>query len=392
MARKRATNGSGTIRQRNDGRWEAIYTVGRDNGSGKLIRKSVYGATSEEAAKKLRAATAAIDNGTYVEPEKMQLKQWLSIWLTEYTGSIKPGTLITYESNVRLHINPALGAVKLSDLKPHNLQTFVNRLYRGVPGSHALSAKMVKNIHGTLHNALETAVKIGYLRLNPSSNIELPRVERKEIRPLGGQQIDSFLKAINGNPFEPLFFTALYTGMRLSELLGLQWACVDFNNETIKIDKQLLVKRGAETQRTFGAPKNDKVRVIKVASSVMTVLKRVKVQQTENRLKVGEIWVNELGLVFTNEIGVNLPHATVEHRFKRIVTSIGLSECRFHDLRHTYATEGIRLGIPVKTISEALGHYSTAFTMDVYGHTTEQMQIDAAAIFEQTILERKRYG
>jgi len=94
----------------------------------------------------------------------------------------------------------------------------------------------------------------------------------------------------------------------------------------------------------------------------------------------------------SNEIGVNLPHATVEHRFKSIVTSIGLPECRFYDLRHTYAMEGIRLGIPIKTISEALGHYSTAFTMDVYGHTTEQMQIDAAAIFEQTILERKRYG
>lgn len=388
MPRKRAPNGNGTIRQRKDGRWEAIYSVGNDPGTGRLIRKSVYGATSEEVALKLRAATAAIDEQTYIEPEKMPLRQWLAVWLEEYTGAVKSGTVITYESNVRLHITPALGAVKLSELRTHDIQTFVNRLHRGGKEGKVLSAKMCKNIHGTLHKALDVAVKIGYLRINPSDNIELPRIEREEIQPLVGEQIDAFMEAIKGTPCEALFFTALYSGMRLSELLGLQWKCVSFAAGTIKVDKQLLVKRGKDTERKFGPPKNSKPRTIKVAAAVVDTLKAVKKQQAEDKLKAGGAWTNSLGLVFTDELGQCVPHATVEHRYKRIVTSIDLPERRFHDLRHTYATESIRLGIPIKTISEALGHYSTSFTMDTYGHVTEAMQDDAAARMQAEIDRR----
>ena len=385
MPRGRATNGSGTIRQRKDGRWEAIYTIGRNPGTGKLVRKSVYGSTADEVARKLRAATAAIDENTYVEPEKMPLGKWLAIWLEEYTGGVKPGTVKTYESNVRLHIVPALGAVCLSNLRHHLVQTFINQLSR----TSGLTPKMVKNIHGTLHKALDTAVKVGYLRSNPSDKPELPRIDRQEIRPLEGEQIDAFLAAIKKNPSEPIFYVAIYTGMRLSEILGLQWKCVDFKKSTIRIDKQLLVKRGKDTERTFGSPKNGKTRMIKPAPAVMDKLKTVRRAQNEARLKAGPLWCNELELVFTDEIGNSIPHATVEHRFKRTVTAIGLPDRRFHDLRHTFATEGIRLGIPIKTISESLGHYSAAFTMDVYGHVTEEMQDDAAARIQAAIERRK---
>lgn len=384
MPRKRAPNGNGTVRQRKDGRWEAIYSVGRDPGTGKLIRKSVYGGTSEEAARKLRAATAAIDENTYAEPEKMPLRQWLGVWLKEYTGSVKPGTVKTYESNVRLHITPALGAISLSDLRPHVVQTFINKLAR----TSSLAPKMVKNIHGTLHKALDTAVRVGYIRTNPADRPDLPRIERQEVQPLEGQQIDAFLAAVKGNQSEPLFFVAIYTGMRLSELLGLQWSCVDFKKGAIKIDKQLLIKRGKDTTRAFGTPKNGKARTIKPAPAVMDRLNAVRLAQSEARLKAGEMWRNGMNLVFTDAIGDAIPHATVEHRFKRIVTGIGLPDRRFHDLRHTYATEGIRLGIPIKTISESLGHYSAAFTMDVYGHVTEEMQDNAAALVQAAILGR----
>ena len=96
MARGRNANGSGTIRKRADGRWEAIYSLGNDPGTGKLIRKSVYGKTAEEVALKLRAATAAIDNDTYMEPERMTLREWMQIWLSEYIGDVKGGTSTTY--------------------------------------------------------------------------------------------------------------------------------------------------------------------------------------------------------------------------------------------------------------------------------------------------------
>ena len=384
----RNAQGGGSIRQRPDGRWEARYTVGRDPGTGKQVQRSVYGDSQEEVAKKLRAATAAIDTQTYIEPEKMPLRQWLNVWLDEYTHSVKAGTRITYKSNVDLHIVPALGAIKLCELRPHDLQTFINRLRGGRTKDKTLSPKMVKNIHGTVHKALDVAVKIGYLRTNPANNMELPRIEREEIQPLAGDQIDAFLSEIEGAPNQALFFVAMFTGMRLSELLGLQWKCVDMSTATIKVSKQLLLKRGKDTQRELAPLKNDKPRTIKVAPAVIDVLKGVKKKQAEDKLRAGPIWDNPLSLVFTDELGRCIPHATIEHRYKRIVTAIGLPERRFHDLRHTYATESIRLGVPIKTVSEALGHYSTAFTMDIYAHVTEAMRDDAANRMQAAIEER----
>lgn len=333
MARGRAANGSGNIRRRKDGTYEARFTIGRDPGTGKLDRRSVYGKTVDEVRKKLTAATAAVDDKTYIEPEKRPLKWWLETWMAEYTGGVKPGTLKTYGSNIRLYILPRMGALRLCEIQPHDCQSFINRLHREVNG---LSPKTVKNIHGVLHMALKTAVKVGYIRSNSAAGVALPRIEKEEIKPLSGQEIDDFLAVIKGNPSESLLFIALFTGMRLSELLGLQWKCVDFKQGTIKINKQLLLKRGKDTQRTLGPPKNDKPRTIKPPQAVLDTLKAVRKQQTAWRLAAGPAWRNVLDLVFTNEIGDSIPHATAEHRYKRVVTAIGLPDRRFHDLRHPY--------------------------------------------------------
>lgn len=339
-------------------------------------------------AKKLREVTASLDAGTYTEPKRMPLGQWLDIWLDEYTSSIKPGTLKTYTENVRLHIKPALGAIRLCELQPHDCQTFINRLGRPRKGKRPLSPKTIKNIHGTLCKALSEAVRIKYMAANPANGTILPKVVREEIHPLEGEQIAQFLQAITGSPSEALFYVALHTGMRISELLGLRWSRVNFQKSTIKVDTQMLVKRGKDTERSLGWPKNDKTRTFKAPQSVMQMLKRVQLEQKENRLKSGGLWKNTLDLVFTNEQGAGIPHSTVEHRYKKIVLGIGLDR-RFHDLRHTFATESIRCGVDLKTLSEMLGHYSVAFTMDVYGHVTTAMQDDAAARLELAILERK---
>lgn len=365
------------------------YCAGRDPGTGKLIRKSIYGKTSEEVAKKLREVTAALDAGTYTEPKRMFLGQWLDIWLKEYTGGIKPGTLKTYSDNVRLYIKPALGAVRLCDLQPHDCQTFINRLPKAGMRGKPLSPKTIKNIHGTLCKALSEAERVKYIAANPANGAILPKVTREDIHPLEGDQINAFVQAIKGTPSEAIFFLAINTGMRLSEILGLRWSRVDLKKGTIKVDVQLLVKRGADTERRLGPTKNGKPRTFKVAQSVVDLLKVVQRRQKENRLRAGSMWSNPLDLVFTDEAGSCIPHATIEHRYKRIVTALGLPERRFHDLRHTFATESIRYGVDLKTLSEMLGHYSVAFTMDTYGHVTNAMQDDAAQRLELAILDRK---
>lgn len=385
MSRRRAANGCGMQpRQRKDGLWEVRFCAGTDPGTGKPIRKSIYGKSSDEVARALRTFTASVDAGTYLEPQRMPLGDWLDVWLAEYCGAIKAGTLKAYADNVKNHIKPALGAVRLCELQPHEVQRFVNGLQR-----KALSSKSVKNVHGVLCKALSEAVRIKYIASNPASGCILPKVIREEIHPFEAEEISAFMDAIQGNPSEALFFVALNTGMRLSEILGLRWSRVDFKKGNVRVDAQMMVKRGKGSARELGLPKNSKPRSFKPAPAVMDCLRAVELQQKEWRLKAGTAWNNALGLVFTNEVGQEIPHATVEHRFARVLESAGIEAHRFHDLRHTFTVESLRAGVDVKTVSEMLGHSSVSFTLDIYGHVTKAMQDEAANRLQAVIMSRK---
>lgn len=384
MARKRNTRGAqgaGTIRQRKDGRWEARYTVGRDPGTGKQVQRSIYASTQQEARKKLAQITAAIDSGIYQEPCKMTVGQWLDIWTADYLGGVKSSTAFLYTEQIRVHIKPAIGAVKLEALNPHMIQGFYNHLSSKREEKKALSPKSVKNVHGILHKALQQAVDIGYLRYNPADSCTLPRLEKKEIYPMNEEQISAFLKAIKGHRHEILYEVALFTGMREGEILGLMWDCVDFEKGILTIKRQLRreMKKGGKYYVT--TPKNGKPRTLMPAPWVMQLLRAQKVRQTEQRLQIGELWENS-GMVFTNMTGGYLSYRTVYDCFKRIVATIGAPELRFHDLRHTFAVTSLRAGDDIKTVQGNLGHHTAAFTLDVYGHVTEEMKKDSAQRME----------
>ena len=383
---KRA-NGTGTVRKvtrmiggKKYEYWEARYTDGVDLGTGKQRRRSISGKTQKEVMQKLKAATAAIDNGTYIQPNKQTLGQWLDIWEKTYLGGVKPRTREIYADNIRLHIKPALGAVRLEALNTHEIQQVYNAL--GEPSktrSKGLSPKTIKDIHGVLHKALRQAVEIGYLRFNPADACKLPRVEHKELAPLDDAQITAFLQEIHGARFETLLTVTLFTGMREGEVLGLTWDSVDFKSGTVTINKQaLLHERDTGGGFRLGSTKNGKSRTIAPASAVMALLKQHKTAQAQQRLKVGKMWGN-ISLVFTDEIGRPLTKATVYRAFKQAAAAIGRPDARFHDLRHSYAVAAIRSGDDIKTVQGNLGHATAAFTLDVYGHVTEQMKQASAA-------------
>lgn len=381
MARKPTRNaqGGGSIRKRKDGLWEARYTVGRNPGTGRQVQKSVYGKTQAEVRKKLQQATAAIDEGVYMEPSKVTVSGWLDIWLSEYLGGVKPRTVITYRKAAENYIRPSLGAVKLSALTTPEIQALYNRLQRGESG---LSPKTIKNLHGVLHKALEQAVEIGYIKFNPANACKLPRVEKAEIKPLDDKEIAAFIGAIQGHPFEAVYLVTLFTGMRESEVLGLTWDNVDFEGGTILISRQL---QRIDGEYRFTTPKNGKSRRITPAPYVMDVLRDQRRRQAEWQIKAGSVWQNVDGLVFTNEIGRNLSAQTVYLHFKKLAASIGCPDTRFHDLRHSYAVAALQAGDDVKTVQENLGHHTAAFTLDIYGHVTERMKRESAERMEQFI-------
>jgi len=377
---KRNAQGGGSIRQRKDGKWEARYTAGRNPGTGKQIQKSIYGDTQKEVLKKLQQIQTDIENGSYVEPSKMTVSAWMDLWVSEYLGNVKQSTQASYSGHVKTHIKPELGFIPLQKLRPHHVQTLYNDLQRG-----GKSPKTVRNIHGTLHKGLEQAVKLGYIKQNPSTLCTLPRVSKKDMQVLSDDTVVEFLRAISGHRYETIYYVDLFTGMRQGEILGLAWDCVDFDSGTILICKQLVQEKKCQGKYFLDTPKHDKIRTIKPAPVVMEKLKLRKSQQSADQLRAGAAWSNEWNLIFTNELGRYVSHRAIRSPYKRIVAKMGLPDLRFHDLRHSYSVMSLMNGDDIKTLQSNLGHHTAAFTLDTYAHVTDKMKADSADRMEKYI-------
>ena len=416
---KRGASNGGSIRHQTVERnghtyewWEARVTTGYDPGTGKQIQRSFSGKTQREVRQKMQAAQVALNNHEYLEPAKMTVGEWLTIWEQEYLIGVKPLTKLSYTQHIRNHILPALGSRKLQDLSGPDIQRFYNHLLReggkirchdkdgnilkkdGKPVYEPapLSAKTVKNIHGVLHKALEKAVKLGYIRTNPADSCELGRVEKKEIRPLDDRDISRFMEAVQNHPFRALFLTTLFTGLRRGEVCGLRWDCVDLDNRTITIKNQLQNIPGQPGAYRLVSTKNGKGRTLKVSHFVVDLLCQQKAEQEKMKRLVGELWHDE-GYVFCNAVGEHLSPSTVYHNFKRVASDIGMPAARLHDLRHSYAVVSLQAGDDIKTVQSNLGHHTAAFTLDVYGHVIEQMKqasADRMDAYIRTVSEAKR--
>lgn len=382
---KKGARGGGNIRKKTVTRggkeysyWEARITTGRDPGTGKQIQRSFTGKTQKEVREKLQAAAVAVNDGTYTDSSRLTVAQWMDLWTRDYLVSVKPNTARAYRCHTKNHIRPGLGAVRLTELHPHTVQNFINSL----DGLAPASARMVYRV---LHAAMEKAVELDYIPRNPAAKCVLPKMERREIHPLTDEQSAALIRAAAGTRIEHLVTLALFTGFRLSELLGLTWAAVDFDRGTITIDKQLSASfsRGP----MFTTPKSGKPRTVTPAASAFQVLRKQKAKQAEQQLKAGPLWSNPHGLVFPAEDGGPLFQQSVERDFSAIRATAGLDGIRFHDLRHTFAVNSIRAGDDVKTIQENLGHATAAFTLDVYGHVTEAMKRNSSARMESFIKE-----
>lgn len=416
---RRGAPGGGSLRKKTvvrNGRpytyWEGRVTTGFDPGTGRQKQQSFSGKTQKEVREKMQAALVALNNHEYQEPSKLTVGEWLEIWEREYLNGVKPFTRINYSQHIKNHIRPALGNRKLQQLSGPDIQRFYNQLLREggkirchdkdghilkkdgkqVYESVPLSAKTVKNIHGVLHKALEKAVKLGYIRMNPADSCELSRVEKKEIHPLDSEDIARFMEAVQNHPFRALFLTTLFTGIRRGEVCGLRWDCVDLEHGTITINKQLQNIPGQPGAYRLVSTKNGKVRTLKASRFVVDLLRQQNEEQEKMKRLVGELWHDE-GYVFCDAMGRHLSPSTVYHNFKRIANDIGVPDARLHDLRHSYAVASLQAGDDIKTVQSNLGHHTASFTLDVYGHVTAQMQqasADRMDAFIRTVSEAKR--
>lgn len=376
--KKRRAAGEGSISQRKDGKFVGSIIVGMDE-KGKPKRKYVYGKTEKEVAKKLKAITVQVETGTYIEPSKLTVKDWLERWLRDYKkGNIDQNTYESYEIHIKAHIIPEIGHYKLTQLRDFHLQAlYREKLESGrKDGKGGLSTRTVRYIHTIINGAMKQAKKSKLIIDNPAETAEPPRAEKKDPRFLENDQVAAFLKEAQRCRYYPAFLLSLNTGMRKGELLALTWDDINMETGEITINKTL------ERTKEYGLriknhTKNKKSRTVGVAPVVIETLKFWKAKVNAERLALGESYANN-NLVFPNEIGEPTCPRAFARQFERALKRAGLEgAASVHSLRHTFATLSLQEGADVKSIQEALGHHSSAFTLDVYASVTKKMRKEA---------------
>ena len=303
--------------------------------------------------------------------------------MKEYSGDKKYFTIDQYNSFGKSHILPELGAVKLSALSPVHIQKFYNKLGSEVSDKTGkpLSAKSIRNIHGILSKCLNVAVNQGLIKSNPCELVTVPKVVKAQIEPLTEEEQKAFLKAIQSHRYNVLFTTMHFTGMRISEAIGLTWDCVDTQKGTLKVYRQLQKRLKKDGGYTFAPLKNSKTRIVQLSPYIIDLLQKHKIKQQQQRLAAGELWQGfdnleeqETAFVFCDDLGQHLKQDTVRTDFKELCP-----DSRVHDLRHTFAVNSLQAGDDFKAVSESLGHATAAFTLDVYGHVSDEMRKQHAA-------------
>lgn len=368
----RRGHGEGTIYKRPDERWCAQLSL--EGGK----RKTFYGKTRAEVARKLAEAMRDRDKGLPIVAERTTVAAYLADWLTVIVPTIGPTSLMRYEQNVRNHIVPKIGHVTLARLSPHQVQALYSaKLAAG------LSPSTVRDIHKVLRRALGDGLRRGVIVRNVCELVDVPRRAHREMQvwtPEQGRAFLAFLHA-QGHRLEAFYRLALATGMRQGELMALTWRDVDLERGIVQV--RATVKKVhshifiAETK----TPRSR--RRIALNPSTIAALHAHKARQAEERLMAGADW-QDRDLVFATPTGGILNINAFTHKqFAPLARKAGVPVIRFHDLRHTAATLQLLEGTHIKVVSEMLGHASVAITMDLYSHVTPDMQRDAAAAAER---------
>ena len=359
--------GEGSIFQRTDGRWCAYVTtaLGGD-------RRYLYGRTRVEVQRKLAEARRAHDDGLPVGPARKTVADFLADWIEGQRNRLRPGTWKRYEEYVRLHLQPALGRLKLAELGPQHLaRLYAERLDSG------LSPATVHHIHAVLHTALRQAVRWNLVARNVADLVDAPRTEQREMSIFDSGQVRAMLDGAADGPLEAVLTLAVTTGMRRGELMALRWSAVELDSGRLSVTGT--IRRQPDGQLLISPPKTHRSRrLVEMSTMAITALRRHKAQQAATRLLLGPEW-NERGFVFPSASGLPQDGSyLLDGQFRPLLQRLGLPIIRFHDLRHTAATLLLGQGVHPKIVSEMLGHSTIAITLDLYSHVTPTMQREAA--------------
>ena len=339
-------------------RYYVVIHEGPDPATGKpRYRWHVAGASRGEAEKLLAAIVKRVHDGDYRAPDKITVADYLLYrWLPSKRTRVKPSTANSYERNIRLHINPNIGAIPLQRLQPEDLDDLYVKLLtegkrNGAGGG--LSAKSVRNIHATLQSALSDAARKGTVVRNVADTADPPSISRsgRSISVWTGDQLRRFLDAMAAHELYPLYLLAATTGMRRGELAGLPWSNVDLDAARLTVNQQIVSVQYKLIEGDLKTPTSR--RSIDLDPRTVAELRRHRRRQLEERMATGQRGND--GYVFAKPDGSPIHPDLISQTFERAVAKLDIPRIRLHDLRHTHATILLQQNVHPKVVSERLG-------------------------------------
>jgi len=330
--------------------------------------------TRRQAEKELVRLLRSVDTGEHVDPSRITVGDWLKLWIETARAEVSPKTHERYAEIIRCYLVPALGGIQLQRLTPTDIQRGYNAFDRNP------SPRTRRHIHRILKSALARAVEQQALTRNPATNLRLPKVEKEPITTLTVEQTKLLLDAIRHTTTYWPTLIAVATGMRRGEILALRWKNLDLDQGVVRVVGSLeQTKAGLR----FKSTKTEKARAVTLPSFALEELRRWKREQAEKLLALG-IRQSGTTLVSCREDGKPKQPESLTHEFTYLVGRVkDFPRIRFHDLRHSHATQLLGSGVHPKIVQERLGHSTITTTMDLYSHVSETMQSDATARLDQ---------
>ena len=377
MGRKRK-NGEGTVRLRKDGRWEGRIVIGYDE-NGLPKTKNVLAKTKGECIEKLKALKNTITPDTPIKLKAdMPFGEWLDYWYETYCKpNARPATQRTYEGYIRLYLHPRLGSIPLNKVTTSDIQQMCTWMMTEARvdqknGEGGLSDSQVINCYSLCDRVLEKAVAEKLIVRNPAKGCKLPPNRPKEMKVLSREDMQKVLIQAKEENYYELFLLEFATGLRLGELMALQWDDVDLVTGELRINKQVNL---VGSKLVISEPKT------KAAVRTLILPPSVRKVMAEYKTRVNSRWL------FPSPKKDDLPiiPSAVSRRLHTLLEHAGCEQVRFHDLRHTFATNALAHGMDIKTLSTILGHVSSATTLNTYSHVTDEMRQRAAVKIDQGI-------
>lgn len=365
------SKGNGSIQKRSPGSWQMRYYGPPDESGQRKQQNETVKGSRREAERLLRERITSVETGTHLARAKETVGQFLTRWLETYAATNTTAkTQQGYRQIVNRYAAPLAHLPVQALTAGHIQKAYSDMLERG------LSANTVVHLHRVLHRALALGVKWGVLTRNVADAATAPRIEGKELESWDIETVQQFLASISTSRYPDFYHLALLTGLRRSELAGLQWAALDLADGRLAVVKTL--QRISGKGLVEGQPKTARSRrSIALSPDAIALLHEIRGHQIVQQSTLSEAWQNT-GYVFTQADGRPVDPDAVTREFARLIKVVKLPHLTVHGLRHAFATLALSVGVDLKTTSEMLGHSTISITADVYSHVLPPLQQAAA--------------